>query len=144
MEKKSCNVTFFESLSLLRVSICLSLSVANTSEFTSQSCDPGTRKPKILLEENHFPWADERHGEYQCSWLVSMYVPLTLRKIIQPLFVALEQTYLTVNKNCPVGGSAGLLINMPNSKCKFGNERVFLMQIVQQSTRWDDFESSKP
>lgn len=64
-----------------------------------------------------------------------MYVPLTLRKIIQPLFVALEQTYLTVNKNCPVGGSAGLLINVPNSKCKFGNERVFLMQIVQQSTR---------
>lgn len=54
-KKKTRNVTFFESLSLLRVSICLSLSVANTSEFTFQICDPGTRKPKVLLEENHFP-----------------------------------------------------------------------------------------
>lgn len=74
-------------------------------------------------------------GEYQGSWPVSMYVPVTLREIIQTSIYRLGPTYLKVNTNRPVGGSAGLLINVPNSKCKFGNERFSLMQIVQQSTR---------
>lgn len=119
MEKTSCNVTFFESLSL---GVNLSFSIANTFEFTFQSCNPGTRKPKVLLEENHFLEQTNGAGEYQCSWLVSMYVPLTLRKIIQTSICHLGPTYLTVNTNCPVGGSASLLMNVPNSKCKFGNE----------------------